>query len=71
MEKPISLKMTELKTNVLCCIQDSELSPLFMLPVIKEIYELIYHSAEMQYQNEKVSYEQFLQEEKKKEMKQE
>lgn len=65
MEKPISVALAELKNQLLICIQDSQLSPVLLSPVLKEVCELVVQSAEIQIQQELAAYKKVLEEQQK------
>ena len=63
MEKPISLKMKDFKTDLVDLINHSGL-PLFIIePILKDILAVIQTRVEEDYQRDKALYEQSLTEE--------
>lgn len=63
MEKPISLKMKDFKTDLVDLINHSGL-PLFIIePILKDILDVVQTKVEQDYQNDKAQYEKSLMEE--------
>lgn len=64
MEKPISLKLRDFKNDAVNLVNNSGL-PLFIIePILKDIYNAVQAKVEQEYQQDKVKYEQSLNEEK-------
>lgn len=57
MTKPASLLITELKNNITTCINDSNLHPLILAMLLKEIYISVQENANVFAQNEIAAYE--------------
>lgn len=55
--KPASLLITELKNNITNCINDSNLHPLILAMLLKEIYISVQENANVFAQNEITAYE--------------
>ncbi len=55
--KPASLLITELKNNITNCINDSNLHPLILAMLLKEIYISVQENANVFAQNEIANYE--------------
>ena len=60
MEKPISIILAEAKMNILNVVNDSNLHPCILLPIIKDIYEEVDRTAQLQYNKEIQEYESSL-----------
>lgn len=60
MEKPISLIIEEAKTDIVNAVNNTNLHPSILLPIIKDIYEEVLHTAQLQYEKEKQEYESSL-----------
>lgn len=60
MEKPISIRAQEFKENLVNLINNSDLIPMIIEPIMKDIYMEIKTLKEEQYQNDKIKYQQFL-----------
>lgn len=66
-EKPISLRIRQLKEDILLQIQSSELPPVIIEPVVKDILSVVQIEAERQFQIEQQQYNDFLVKESEKE----
>lgn len=65
MEKPISLKIKEFKNDAVNLVNTSGL-PLFIVePILKEVLVAVQNKSEQEYQQDKLRYEQSLNEESK------
>lgn len=65
MEKPISLKIKEFKNDAVNLVNTSGL-PLFIIePILKEVLVAVQNKSEQEYQQDKLRYEQSLNEESK------
>lgn len=65
MEKPISLKIKEFKKDAVNLVNTSGL-PLFIIePILKEVLVAVQNKSEQEYQQDKLRYEQSLNEESK------
>lgn len=60
MNKPITVKYQEFKDKLAEVINDSELPPFVIEPVLKEYLNETHAFAEQQYQKDKLSYEDYL-----------
>lgn len=65
MEKPISIKIKELKDLLIKDIQESNLSAIIIEPILKELYEQILQEKEVQYKYDLEFYNKSLEKEKK------
>lgn len=64
MEKPISLRIREFRNNAVNLVNTSGL-PLFIIePILKEVYNAVQIKSEQEYQQDKINYENSLNEEK-------
>lgn len=62
MEKPISLKLKDFKNDAVNLVNTSGL-PLFVIePILKEVLVAVQNKAEQEYQQDKLRYEQSLNE---------
>lgn len=62
MEKPISLKIKEFKNEAVNLVNTSGL-PLFIIePILKEVLVAVQNKSEQEYQQDKIRYEQSLNE---------
>lgn len=58
MEKPVIMIVEELKENCAKLINESNLHPVVLLPIIKDIYIEVEQAYKIQYEKEKKEYEQ-------------
>jgi hypothetical protein len=65
MEKPVSIKVQELKEELVDLINDSGLPAFIVEPIVKDIYEQIIQAKNQEYTKDKENYENSLKEEKK------
>lgn len=64
MEKPISLRIREFRNNAVNLVNTSGL-PLFIIePILKDVYSAVQIKSEQEYQQDKINYENSLNEEK-------
>ena len=64
MEKPISLRIREFRNNAVNLVNTSGL-PLFIIePILKDVYSAVQLKSEQEYQQDKINYENSLNEEK-------
>ena len=62
MEKPFSLKIKDFKNDAVSLVNNSGL-PLFVVePILREVLVAVQSKAEQEYQQDKIRYEQSLQE---------
>ncbi len=57
MDKPISVILTELNDNIIQEIKQSNLHPMIVEPIIRDIYNMVLESARKQKEFEKEAYE--------------
>ncbi len=57
MDKPISVILTELNDNIIQEIKQSNLHPMIVEPIIRDIYNMVLESARKQKELEKEAYE--------------
>jgi len=57
MDKPISVILTELNDNIIKEIKQSNLHPMIVEPIIRDIYNMVLESARKQKELEKEAYE--------------
>ncbi len=57
MDKPISVILTELNDNIIQEIKQSNLHPMIVEPIIRDIYNMVLESARKQKEIEKEAYE--------------
>lgn len=60
MNKPISIILTEAKQSIAESINSTQLSPVLLEPIIKDLYIEIQQLAAQQYNTEKTEYEKSL-----------
>lgn len=60
MDKPISVAMRELKENIVFQMQESQLYPVIIESVLKDILYMVQADAERQYQIESQKYNEYL-----------
>lgn len=62
MEKPISLRIREFRNNAVNLVNTSGL-PLFIIePILKDVYSAVQIKSEQEYQQDKINYENSLNE---------
>lgn len=66
--KPVSLVLEESKQIIVNAINSVNLSPIFLEPMLKDIYNEVYQQKTIQYEREKAEYERALIEQKQIEM---
>lgn len=57
MDKPISVILTELSDNIINDIKKSNLHPMIVEPIVRDIYNMVLESAGKQKELEKEAYE--------------
>lgn len=66
MEKPISLKLRELKDNLVKEINESRLPMCILRPIIEDLYNQVVRMEEQEYTQDKTAYENSEKEKKEK-----
>jgi len=64
--KPISMVLEESKQIIVNAINSVNLSPIFLEPILKELYNEVYQQKTIQYEREKAEYEKMLMEQQNK-----
>lgn len=64
MNKPISVILEDAKQSIVKTINELQLHPSLLEPIIKELYIEVQQQATIQYQKEKAEYEKSLKKEK-------
>ena len=69
MDKPISMQVNEARDSIIKIINELNLHPIILEPIIKEIYEQVRIATVQMAEKEKAEYEANLEKEKEKETK--
>lgn len=57
MNKPISMLINEAKVNIIKAINESELPPCLIQPIIKDVYEQVLQQCQRELQDDMAKYE--------------
>lgn len=62
--KPISLVLEEAKQTIINAVNSTNLSPIFLEPILKDLYNEVHQQKTIQLEREKAEYERMLMEQK-------
>ena len=63
MNKPISMILMESKQNIINAVNDTKLQPVLLEPIMREIYDEVHRQSIIQCENERIAYENALNQE--------